>query len=163
MNAKGQHSDAAPPFTFVVNIVIPGMQCYHAVFYYAVDDMSTIDGSDGTGSSKLCNEFLFGDSDGFRDKTFKLIPQIIEGNFMVRKAVGSTPAIMGNKIKQTYIQGERFFELMIDTGSSAVAAGVIRICNGYAKMIAVDLAFLFEGHSEQTLPERVLGCVRLKN
>jgi hypothetical protein len=44
--------------------------------------------------------------------------------------VGSTPAIMGNKIKQSYIEGERFFELIIDTGSSSVANGVIRICNG---------------------------------
>ena len=100
------------------------------VFYYAVDDMSLIDGSDGTPSSKLCQEFFFGKDDTFRDNTFKLIPHIVEGNFMVRKAVGSTPAIMGNKIKQTYVQGERFFELMIDTGSSSVAAGVIRICNG---------------------------------
>ena len=125
------------------------------VFYYAVDDLSTI--------SKLCQEFFFGKDDTFRDDTFKLIPQIIEGNFMVRKAVGSTPAIMGNKIKQTYVQGEQFFELMIDTGPSAVAAGVIRICNGYAKIIVVDLAFLFEGYNERTFPERVLGCVRLKN
>jgi len=37
---------------------------------------------------------------------------------------------MGNKIKQTYVEGERFFELIIDTGSSSVANGVIRICNG---------------------------------
>lgn len=37
---------------------------------------------------------------------------------------------MGNKIKQSYIEGERFFELIIDTGSSSVANGVIRICNG---------------------------------
>lgn len=35
--------------------------------------------------------------------------------------------------------------------------------SGYAKMIVVDLAFLFEGYNEQTLPERVLGCARLKN
>jgi len=157
-------SSDMPPFVFAVNIALPGPPNYHILFYYAVDDMSTIDGSDGTPSSKLCQQFFFGNKDGsFRDETFKLIPQIIEGNFMVRKAVGSTPAIMGNKIKQTYVQGERFFELMIDTGSSAVAAGVIRICNGYAKMIVVDLAFLFEGNSEDTLPERVLGCARLKN
>jgi len=160
--SAGQFSDM-PPFVFAVNIVLPGPPNYHMVFYYAVDDMSMIDGSDGTPSSKLCQEFFFTNDDNFRDNTFKLIPQIIEGNFMVRKAVGSTPAIMGNKIKQTYFQGERFFELMIDTGSSAVAAGVIRICNGYAKMIVVDLAFLFEGYDDQTLPERVLGCVRLKN
>lgn len=150
-----------PPFVFVVNIALPGPPNYHMVFYYAVDDMSLIDGSDGTPSSKLCQEFFFGKDDTFQDNTFKLIPQIIEGNFMVRKAVGCTPAIMGNKIEQRYVQGERFFELMIDTGSSAVAAGVIRICNGYAKMIVVDLAFLFEGYNERTLPERVLGTVRL--
>jgi hypothetical protein len=161
--AQGIESCEMPPYVFVVNIALPGPPHYHMVYYYAVDDISMIDGSDGTPSSRLCNEFFFTKDDAFRDNTFKLIPQIIEGNFMVRKAVGSTPAIMGTKIKQTYIQGERFFELMIDTGSSAVAAGVIRICNGYSKMIVVDLAFLFEGHSEQTLPERVLGCVRLKN
>ncbi|KAL3804326.1 hypothetical protein HJC23_011254 [Cyclotella cryptica] len=158
----GKPSDM-PPFIFCVNISMPGPPNYHLVFYYAVDDMSLIDGSDGTESSKLCKEFFFEKDDNFRDNTFKLIPQIIEGNFIVRKAVGSTPAIMGNKIKQTYCRGERFFELTIDTGSSSVAAGVIRICNGYAKMIVVDLAFLFEGYDASTLPERVLGCVRLKN
>merc|ERR1712238_444257 len=152
-----------PPFVFVVNISLPGPPNYHMVYYYGVDDMAVIDGSDGTPSSRLCNEFFFDKDDAFRDNTFKLIPKIVEGNFMVRKAVGSTPAIMGRQIKQTYIQGERFFELMIDTGSSAVAAGVIRICNGYARMITVDLAFLLEGNSERTLPERVLGCVRMKN
>ncbi|KAL9191069.1 hypothetical protein ACHAXT_000775 [Thalassiosira profunda] len=161
--ANGIDSSECPPFVFAINIVMPGPPNYHMVFYYAVDDLSMIDGSDGTPSSKLCQEFFWGKDDTFRDNTFKLIPQIIEGNFMVRKAVGCTPAIMGNKIKQTYFQGERFFELMIDTGSSSVAAGVIRICNGYAKMIVVDLAFLFEGYNESTLPERVLGCVRLKN
>ena len=144
-----------PAFVFVVNIAMPGPPNYHMVFYFAVDDISTIDGSDGTPSSKLCSEFFFGNDNTFRDNTFKLIPQI--------KAVGSTPAIMGNKIKQTYFQGERYFELMIDTGSSAVAAGVIRICNGYARTLVVDLAFLFEGYNEETLPERILGTVTLKN
>ena len=159
---NGEPSDM-PPFVFCVNISIPGPPNYQLVFYYAVDDMSLIDGSDGTPSSKLCNEFFFEKDDAFRDNTFKLIPQVIEGNFMVRKAVGSTPAIMGNKIKQTYCRGDRFFELTIDTGSSSVAAGVMRICNGYCRMIVVDMAFLFEGYDESTLPERVLGCARLKN
>lgn len=77
----GKESDM-PPFVFMVNIVLPGPPFYHAVYYYAVEDMSTIDGSNGTGSSRLCQRFLFGDSDEFRDKTFKLIPQIVEGNQM---------------------------------------------------------------------------------
>ena len=159
---QGLPSDM-PPYVFCVNIVMPGPPHYHMVFYYAVDDMSKIDGSDGTPSSKLCQEFFFGGDDTFRDSTFKLIPCVVEGNFMVRKAVGSTPAIMGKKIKQTYFQDERFFEVMIDTGSSAVGAGVIGICIGYARMLVADLAFLFEGYDESTLPEKVLGTIRIKN
>lgn len=151
-----------PPFVFVVNIILPGPPFYHAVFYYAVDDMSTIDGSDGTGASLLCKEFLFGDSDKFRDKTFKLIPQIVEGNFMVRKAVGSTPAIMGTKLSQYYARSDRFLEVILDCGSSQVATGVIRLSLGYAKTLMIDMGFLLEADEEEFLPERIFGCVRMK-
>eukprot|EP00567_Pseudictyota_dubia_P004152 CAMPEP_0197456090 /NCGR_PEP_ID=MMETSP1175-20131217/42480_1 /TAXON_ID=1003142 /ORGANISM="Triceratium dubium, Strain CCMP147" /LENGTH=223 /DNA_ID=CAMNT_0042990109 /DNA_START=1 /DNA_END=672 /DNA_ORIENTATION=+ len=156
-----------PPFVFCLNIALPGPPCFHKVFYYAVDDRSAIDGTDGSPSSKLAGEFFFGESDEFRDKTFKLIPQIVEGNFMVRKAVGSTPCIMGTKLKQHHFRdpspGRRYFELMLDTGSDPVAKGVIRLCLGYAKSIVVDMAFVLEGNDETTLPERVMGCARLKN
>mmetsp|Transcript_36831 Transcript_36831/g.89457 ORF Transcript_36831/g.89457 Transcript_36831/m.89457 type:complete len:996 (-) Transcript_36831:568-3555(-) len=159
--SAGKQSDM-PPFVFVVNIVLPGPPFYHAVFYYAVDDLSTIDGTDGTGSSKLCKEFLFGDSDEFRNKTFKLIPQIVEGNFIVRKAVGSTPAIMGTKLAQYYSRSERFVEVILDCGSSQVATGVIRLSLGYAKSLMVDMGFLLEADEEQYLPERIFGCARMK-
>jgi len=161
MQEKGQYSDV-PPFTFIVNIVIPGTQCFHAVFYYAVDDMSTIDGSDDTPSSRLCQKFFFGDSDEFRDNTFKLIPRIIEGNFLVRKAVGSTPAIMGLKLKQYYVRTDRFMELILDCGSSQVAEGVLKLSLGYAKTLVVDMGFLLEAVEEEHLPERILGAVRVK-
>ena len=159
--ASGKKSDM-PPFVFVVNIMLPGPPFYHGVFYYAVDDLSTIDGSDGTGSSLLCKEFLFGSSDSFRDRTFKLIPQIVQGNFMVRKAVGSTPAIMGTKLKQTYVRTNRFMEVLLDCGSSPVATGVIRLSLGYAKTLAIDMGFLLEGDVDERLPERIFGCVRMK-
>jgi hypothetical protein len=161
MKEQGKKSDM-PPFIFVVNIMLPGPPFYHGVFYYAVEDMSSIDGSDGTASSRLANKFLFGDSDEFRDRTFKLIPQIVAGNFMVRKAVGSTPAIMGTKLKQTYVRDKRFMEVVLDCGSSAVATGVIRLTLGYAKTLAVDMGFLLEGDDEDHLPEKIFGCVRMK-
>jgi hypothetical protein len=161
MKEQGKKSDM-PPFIFVVNIMLPGPPFYHGVFYYAVDDMSSIDGSDGTGSSRLANQFLFGDSDEFRDRTFKLIPQIVAGNFMVRKAVGSTPAIMGTKLKQKYVRNKRFLEVLLDCGSSSVATGVIRLTLGYAKTLAVDMGFLLEGDDEEHLPEKIFGCVRMK-
>lgn len=162
LKALGLESEM-PPFIFVVNIALPGPPFYHGVFYYAIDDMRTIDGSDGTPSSKLCNQFLFGDSDEFRDATFKLIPQIVEGNFIVRKAVGSTPAIMGKKLRQLYVKSDRFFEVILDCGSSPVATGVIRLSLGYAKTLVVDMGFLLEGTSEDHLPERIFGCARMKN
>jgi Protein ENHANCED DISEASE RESISTANCE 2, C-terminal/START domain len=160
--AKGLESDM-PPFIFVVNICLPGPPFYHGVYYYAIHDMSTINGKNGTPSSKLCNEFFFGPSDEFRDRTFKLIPQIVQGNFIVRKAVGSTPAIMGKKLRQMYVQNDRFFEVILDCGSSPVATGVIRLSLGYAKSLVVDMGFLLEGDENEYLPERIFGCVRMKN
>jgi len=159
--ARGDTCDM-PAFIVAVNIFLKGPPNYHLMFYFGVGDMSTIDGSNGTPSSKLANQFFFGNSDEFRDKTFKLIPRIVEGNFLVRKAVGSTPCIMGKAIKQTYAKGDRFFEVFLDTGSSAAAAGVIKLCSGYAKCISTDMAFLLEGTNESTLPERLLGCARIK-
>jgi hypothetical protein len=161
MKEKGMESDM-PPFIFVVNIILPGPPFYHGVFYYAVDDLSTINGEDGTPSSKLCQRFLFGNSNEFRDKTFKMIPRIVEGNFMVRKAVGSTPAIMGTKVKQSYVRNERFMEVILDCGSSPVAKSVIGLSLGYAKTLVVDMCFLLEADSDEYLPERVFGAVRVK-
>lgn len=161
LKEKGMKSDM-PPFIFVVNIILPGPPFYHGVFYYAVDDISTINGSDGTPSSKLCQRFLFGGSDDFRDRTFKLIPRIVEGNFLVRKAVGNTPAIMGTKLRQRYVRNERFMEVILDCGSSAVATGVIRLSLGYAKTLVVDMGFLLEADSDEYLPEQIFGAVRMK-
>jgi hypothetical protein len=162
LKRKGLKSDL-PPFFFVVNIVLPGPPFYHGVFYYAIDDMSQINGRNGSPSSKLCNRFFFGESDEFRDRTFKLIPQIVHGNFIVRKAVGSTPAIMGKKLRQLYVRNDRFFEVILDCGSSPVATGVIRLSLGYAKSLVIDMGFLLEGDEQEYLPERIFGCVRMKN
>ena len=91
--------------------------------------------SDGAPSSRLCQKFIFGESDEFRDQTFKLIRRIVEGNFLVRKAVGSTPTIMGTRLKQYYVRKERFMEIVLDCGSSQVAEEVIKLSLGYAKRL----------------------------
>ena len=132
-----------------------------SLFYYRTSlKREIIDGTSGTPFSKLCEPFFFGDSDELRDKTFKLIPQIIEGNFIVRRAVGSTPAILGTKLKQTYARTNRYLELIVDVGSSSVAAGVVRLSIGYARTLVVDLAFVLQGDNEETLPEKVFGMAR---
>lgn len=160
--AKGQKRCDAPPFFFCVNIVLAGPPYIHMVCYYAVDDISKINGKDGTAHSKLLHDYIHG-TEEFRKSSFKLIPSIVEGNFIVRKAVGCTPCIMGKAIRQLHRQSDRYLEVILDTASSSVAAGVIRLCYGYAKTLVVDMAFLIEGNDETVLPEKVLGCARLKN
>jgi hypothetical protein len=150
-----------PAFVFAVNLVIPtSATLYHKVFYFGCDDMHTITDT-STSFGKLANQFFFGESDAFRNATFKLIPRIVEGNFIVRKAVGSKPAILGKKIKQTYIRTKRFMELIVDIASDTVAAKIVNLSIGYAKTLSVDMAFVLEGNDGSTLPEQVLGAVRL--
>jgi hypothetical protein len=155
-----------PEFIFAVNLCVPAngnsKSCYHCVFYFGIEDMSQLT-SDDTPWGRLTKAFFFGDSDSFRDSTFKLIPRIVEGNFVVRKAVGSKPSILGNKLAQRYIHTDRYFELIVDISSDNVATRIVKLALGYAKTLTVDMMFLLEGTTEKTLPERILGGVRMIN
>lgn len=169
LSAGGDHDDTFPPFLFCVNIRIPhstkGRE-YHIVSYFAVDDLSTIDGTGPCPSSALARRFFFGDAeddDEYRDATFKFIPRIVKGNPIVKNAVGAKPVIMGKKLKQTYVRGEKFLELIIDVGSDPVADKIVKMCIGFAKTIVVDMAFVLEGKDEAALPERIMGAFCLNN
>jgi len=153
-----------PEFIFAVNLCVPGQQIYHAVFYFAADKkcMDEIKRC-RTPFGRIMKQFLFGDSDSYRDKTFKLIPRIVEGNYVVRKAVGSKPAILGKKIKQYYVRSDRYFEVIVDIASDPVAKRITKLCLGCIKTIVVDIMFALEGNDESTLPERILGGARIKN
>jgi hypothetical protein len=152
-----------PDFVFCVNLCVPGSQIYHQVAYFGVDNFEEIQ-QQATPFGRLMYKFIFGDDDDFRNKTFKLIPRIVEGNIVVRKAVGSKPSILGKKIKQKYIRGDRYFEIIIDVASDPMAQRIVKLCLGYTKQLVVDMVYVLEGtHDELTLPERVFGGVRMKN
>lgn len=174
---EGLPGSEMPPFIFCVNIVIPGKPAFHVAFYYAVDNKSLICDTDAdsdansdptaqttnSGFTTIASKFFFGDSDKFRDSTFKLIPRIAKGNFVVKKAVGSKPALLGKKVKQHYIQNKRFFELIVDVGSDPIAKKIVGLSRGYAESLVVDMAFLLEAKTDDTLPEQIMGTVRLSN
>ncbi|CAH0490406.1 unnamed protein product [Peronospora farinosa] len=146
------------PFTFVVNFVVPGTPRINLVLYYQVPHPSVL--TDGSPSSELMADFLEG-SDEFRNERFKLIPCIVEGSFIVRQAVGSTPALVGKKLRQPTFRGKQYFELDVDIGSSAVANRVVGLVSGYTKKLVIDMGFVLESQSSDELPERLLGSVRL--
>jgi hypothetical protein len=65
-------------------------------------------------------------SDAYRRERFKIIPNVAEGNWLVRRAVGNTPAILGKKLELSFYDYsktvENYFELDVDVGSSSVRA-----------------------------------------
>jgi len=158
-----------PEFVFCVNLCVPAAAtgkrdkgCYHCAFYFGLDQKSVLQDTT-TAVGRVANQFFFGNSDSFRDQTFKLIPRIAEGNFVVRKAVGTKPSLLGNKLKQHYIRTDRYMELIVDIDSNTVAQRIVKLSLGYAKTLTVDMMFLLEGATEDTLPEQILGGVRMKN
>jgi hypothetical protein len=151
-----------PEFIYAVNLTIPGKSTFHWVAYFGVDDTSVLR-DQNTPFGRIAEPFFFGDSDEYRNKTFKLIPRIKEGNFVVRKAVGSKPSILGSKLKQYYTRTDRFFEMVIDIGSNKVAQKIVKVAQGCAKNLVVDMMFVLEGADEETLPERIMGGARLSN
>ncbi|RHY24216.1 hypothetical protein DYB36_012528, partial [Aphanomyces astaci] len=77
------------------------------------------------------------------------------------QAVGSTPAVIGNKLRQPYFKTPKYFELDIDVTSSAVANRVTGLVLGFTKKLIVDMSFLVEGKHGHELPERLFGACRL--
>ena len=108
-------------------------------------DPASLDPNSGVTSpnpefTKLAARFFFGQSDKFRDETFKLIPRIAQGNFVVKSAVGTKPALLGTKVKQHYIRNDKYFELVVDVGSDKIAKRVVGISRGYVSIL--DLIYI---------------------
>ena len=51
-------------------------------------------------------------------------------------------------------------EVDIDVASSSVAATVVGMVQGATKSLVVDMGIVLEGHTNDELPERLLGSVR---
>lgn len=162
-------------FSYVVQIMVPGPPHLGLVIAWGSKDAEssmgrTEEGSDGspkdTGLDSELSPFeialmrFVSGNDEFRNDTFKLIPHIVKGSWIVRQSVGSTPVLLGHKLKQYYHRGPRYIEVDIDVGSSYTAASVVGLVSGATKSLCVDLAVLTEGKSVETLPESLLGTVR---
>ena len=101
------------------------------------------------------------DANHRRDGTFKLIPRVTEGSWIVKQSVGTTPCLLGHKLAQRYARGPNYFEVDVDVSSSSVATTVVGLVMGATKSVVVDMAIVMEGHVRDELPEALLGTVRL--
>ncbi|XP_072991915.1 protein ENHANCED DISEASE RESISTANCE 2 isoform X2 [Typha latifolia] len=140
------------PFILIINLQIPAKPNYSLVLYYGAERPVKKD--------SLLGRFIDG-TDVFRDARFKLIPSIIEGYWMIKRAVGTKACLLGKAVTCRYLRQDNFLEIDVDIGSSSVARSIISLVLGYVTSIVVDLAILIEATEEEELPEYILGTVRL--
>ncbi|XP_047073041.1 protein ENHANCED DISEASE RESISTANCE 2-like [Lolium rigidum] len=140
------------PFILVINLQVPAKPNYNLVMYYAAEKP--------VNKESLLGRFIDG-TDAFRDARFKLIPSIVEGYWMVKRAVGTRACLLGKAVTCNYLRQDNFLEIDVDIGSSSVARSIIGLVLGYVTSIVVDLGILIEAKEEKELPEYILGTVRL--
>ncbi|KAF5205612.1 Enhanced disease resistance [Thalictrum thalictroides] len=87
----------------------------------------------------------------------------MQGSWIVRQSVGSTPCLLGKAVDCNYIRGPKYLEIDVDIGSSTVANGVLGLVCGVITTLVVDMAFLVQAVSMDELPERLIGAVRVSH
>lgn len=147
--------DGDRPFVWAFNLQLPTKDNYSAVAYFT--------NKEPIAEGSLMDRFLKG-GDVFRNSRLKMIANIVNGPWIVRKAVGEQAiCIIGRALSCKYCVTENFMEVDIDIGSSMVASAIVHLAFGYVTTLTVDLAFLIEGQTESELPEKLLGAFRLAN
>eukprot|EP00271_Cylindrocystis_brebissonii_P012561 TRINITY_DN312_c0_g1_i1.p1 TRINITY_DN312_c0_g1~~TRINITY_DN312_c0_g1_i1.p1 ORF type:complete len:881 (+),score=144.51 TRINITY_DN312_c0_g1_i1:380-3022(+) len=149
----GETNSSKKPFFFIVNLQIPAAEHYSMIFYWATQDPLA--------PGSLLSRFSSENDDLFRNARFKLIPRIVQGAWVVKRSVGSTPLIVAGALKVAYHRAADYVECDVDIGSSTVANGIVRFVLGYVQTLVVDMAFLIQANTDRELPERLLGSVRV--
>ncbi|KAE9616551.1 putative pleckstrin domain, protein ENHANCED DISEASE RESISTANCE 2 [Lupinus albus] len=143
------------PFVWAFNLQLPSKDNYSAIAYFT--------NKDPIPEGSLMDKFLKGD-DSFRNSRLKMIANIVNGPWIVRKAVGEQAiCIIGHALSCKFCVAENFVEVDIDIGSSMVATAIVHLAFGYVSTLTVDLAFLIEGQAESELPEKLLCGIRFSN
>ncbi|KAL4182279.1 hypothetical protein AMTRI_Chr12g241710 [Amborella trichopoda] len=144
---------ARKAFMFAVNLQIPGREHHSAVFYFASDDPLHPD--------SLLYKFVHGD-EAFQNSRFKIVNRIVKGPWIVKAAVGNHSAcLLGKALCCRYLKGDNYFEIDVDIGSSALANAILHLALGYVTSVTVDMGFVVEAQSEEELPEKLVGAVRI--
>ena len=158
------------PFVMVVNFQVPGTPPVSMCAYWGVPRPAPSGEDPECAAARgLFERFIDipenGDlgAEAFNNQRFKLIPRIDEGPFVIRRAVGSKPTLLGQKVRQRYFRGPDYFELDIDVSSSAIATHIVSLCRGAARHLVVTLGIAVQGEATAELPEKLVGAMRLRN
>jgi hypothetical protein len=160
---SAEHHPRSPdaPFIFCINFALPRAPALaphdyaNMVLYFARTGTSDNETWESLWA-KFCQM-----TPAQRGSRLKLLPFILNGPAAFQHSIANKPALIGNKLKTSWFESPNHIECIIDVGSSLLASQMWRLMLPQAKHIAMDLAWVIEGTSEDELPEVVLGCAHL--
>lgn len=141
-------------FFFIIHIQVPGTTAYSLALYYMMKTPLE--------KVPLLEQFVNGD-DAFRNSSFKLIPYISKGSWIVKQSVGKKACLIGQQLEVNYYRGKNYLELCVNIGSSTVAKGVVNLVLGYLNKLVIEMAFVIQANTAEELPEFLLGTCRLNH
>mmetsp|Transcript_28035 Transcript_28035/g.47134 ORF Transcript_28035/g.47134 Transcript_28035/m.47134 type:complete len:620 (+) Transcript_28035:60-1919(+) len=112
------------------------------------------------GWAKCLHQFYTAEN-AYRDRTFKIFPNMLEASWMIQAAVGRKPALVGNqRLKLQYFRGRGYLEIAIDMSSSVIAQNILGLVRGVSKNLVVDVGLGIEPTKEEEMPEALLALCR---
>lgn len=154
-----RHLICITSFTVIIQLMVPGPPHYSLILSFIPHDDSYF--RDTTKPFGRLFQKMLQSDDTDRNAMLKLIPRIAQGPWVVRQAVGTTPVLLGQKLKTTYHLSDNYLEVDCDIASSSVAASIVKLVSGYTRSIAVELGVVLQGAVDDELPEELLGTIRL--
>jgi hypothetical protein len=153
---------------FIVNFLLPFAN-FLAIF--RIPPLSSL----APNVADVWRRFVDGDQQ-YRDSRLKMLSVVVDGPWIVRKAVGpgSAPALLGKVIPLQYFfsnatpsRDNSRYEVDIIITASRIANAILSVVKGHTKNMSIAFAFIIEGVSEEELPETVLcsfqlDCVHLE-
>lgn len=148
-------------YTFIVQLQVPGPPHRAFVMYFGTD-RAVFD--EETPFARIARRFFAPEADTkWRNNTLKLIPRCVNAPFVVKRAVGEVPTLLGNKLQQFYFSAENYFEVDVNISSSRIAQYTVGLALNSANVVVCDLAFVLQGASPAELPEVVAACMRIEH
>ncbi len=145
--------------TFLVNFLLP---FGNFVTYFSVPPLSEMPSN----VAEVWTKFINGNQQD-RDARIKLLPVVVDGPWIVKKAVGHGPALLGQAIPLQYYfthpseKKKGVYEVDVIITASRVAKGILNVVKSHTKRLSLAIAFIIEAATESELPETVLCSCEL--